>query len=49
LDVSAVFGPLATAALDAIETIVPLAIPVLVALVAITIALRVFGMFGVKR
>lgn len=38
-----------TGATDAITAVLPLAIPVLVALSALTIALRVFAKVGVKR
>lgn len=49
MDFATLFGGVATGALDAIEAIVPVAVPVLVGLVGITIALRVFGKFGIKR
>lgn len=38
-----------TGATDAITAVLPLAIPVLVVLAGLTVALRVFGKFGVKR
>lgn len=49
MDIGVLMAPVATGALDAVEAIVPIAIPVLVILVSITLALRTFGKFGLKR
>jgi hypothetical protein len=49
MDIADLFEPLATGALDAINAVVPIAIPVVVALVGLSIAIRVFGKFGIKR
>ncbi len=48
-DVGALFQPVADGVLTAINAILPVAVPVLVALAAIGIALKVFGKFGVRR
>jgi hypothetical protein len=49
IDVATLLGPVATGATDAITDVLPLAIPVLVALAAVSIGLGVFRKFGVKR
>lgn len=49
MDVDALFGPIATQALAAIEGLVPLAIPVFGGFVLLTIALLVFKKFGIRR
>lgn len=49
MDVAVVFADLATDALAAITDTITLAVPVLVALVSITIVIGVFRKFGVKR
>lgn len=49
MEISTLFAPLATGALDSVEAIVPLAIPVVVVLISITLAIRTFGKFGLKR
>lgn len=49
MDADTLFGPVATNALAAITDVLPLAVPVLSAFVLITIALRVFGKFGIRR
>jgi len=49
MDFAVLFGPIATGALAAITAIIPIAVPVLVALVGIGVALRLFGKFGVKK
>lgn len=49
MDFAVLFAPIATGALDSVESVVPIAIPVLVGLVGITLALKVFGKFGLKR
>ncbi len=45
----ALFQPVADGVIDAINAVLPLAVPVLVLLAGITIALTVFRKFGVKR
>ncbi len=49
MDYGTLFGGVPTEALAAIADVVPLGITVLVALVGIGIALRVFGKFGVRK
>ena len=49
MDLAVLMAPVATAASGAITSVLPLAIPVLVALASVTIALGVFRKFGVKR
>lgn len=49
MDYGTLFGSVSTEALAAIADIVPIGIVVMVALVGIGIALRVFGKFGVKK
>lgn len=49
IDVGTLLAPAGTGATDTIASIMPVAIPVFVVLSGITIALRVFGKFGVKR
>lgn len=49
MDVTTVFGDLATDSLSNIEATVALGLPVLVALVAIGLVIAVFRKFGVKR
>ena len=49
MDIGLLMAPVATGATSAIATVLPLAIPVLVALAAVSIALGVFRKFGVKR
>lgn len=49
MDYGTLFGGVSTEALAAIADIVPIGITVMVALVGIGIALRVFGKFGVKK
>jgi hypothetical protein len=49
MDWETLFAPVSTGALGAVTDILPVAIPVLVALVGIGIAIRVFGKFGVKK
>jgi hypothetical protein len=48
-DYGTLLAPVATGATDAITAALPIAIPVLVALAGLTIALKVFGKFGVRR
>lgn len=48
-DWATLLGGVGTGATDAITAVLPLAIPVLVVLAGLGIALRVFGKFGVKR
>lgn len=42
-------SPAATGATAALADVLPIAVPVLVAFAGLTIALRVFGKFGIKR
>lgn len=49
MDMSTVFGQVATDSLSNIEAAITLGIPVLVALVAIGIFLLVFRKFGIRR
>lgn len=49
MDYGTLFGGVSTEALAAITDIIPLGITVMVALVGIGIAVRVFAKFGVKR
>ena len=49
MNYTTLFGGVGTEALAAITAIIPLGITVMVALVGIGIALKVFGKFGVKR
>jgi hypothetical protein len=49
IDIATLLGPVATGATDAISDTLPIAIPVLVALAAVSIGLNVFRKFGVKR
>lgn len=49
MDWAVLLAPVATGATDAISDVLPIAIPVLVALAGLGIAVRVFGKFGVKR
>ena len=46
---STLLAPVATGVTDTITAVLPLAIPVLVALAGLTIAISVFRKFGVKR
>lgn len=48
-DLPTLMGPVADGVIDTITGILPIAIPVLVILAGITIALRVMGKFGVRR
>lgn len=48
-DWGTLLGGVGTGATDAVTAVLPLAIPVLVVLAGLTIALRVFGKFGIKR
>jgi len=49
MDFAVLFGPVATGVLAAITAVLPVAIPVLVALAGISIAIVLFRKFGVKR
>lgn len=49
VDYGTLLQPVATGATDAIAAVLPIAIPVLVALAGLGIALKVFGKFGVRR
>jgi len=49
MDYGTLFGGVSTEALAAITDILPLGITVMVALVGIGLALRVFGKFGVRK
>ena len=49
VDYGVLMAPVATGATDAISAVLPIAIPVLVALAGLGIAIKVFGKFGVKR
>jgi len=49
MDWDTLLGPIATGALGAISEILPLAVPVLVALISISVAIRIFGKFGARR
>lgn len=49
IDVGTLMAPVGTAATDAIAAGLPIGIPVVVALVAITLILRVLGKLGVRR
>ena len=49
VDYGTLLAPVATGATDAIAAVLPIAIPVLVALAGLGIALKVFGKFGVRR
>jgi len=49
MDFGTLLAPVATGATGAITDVLPIAIPVLVALAGIGIAVRVFAKFGVKR
>lgn len=49
IDYGTLLSGVGTGATDAITSVLPIAIPVLVALAALGIALKVFGKFGVKR
>jgi len=49
MDFGTLFGPVATGVLAAVSDVLPVAIPVLVGLAGITIAINVFRKFGVKR
>jgi len=49
MDWDVLLGPIATGALGAITDVLPLAVPVLVALISISVALRIFGKFGARR
>jgi len=49
MDFGTLLAPVATGVTDTITDVLPIAIPVLVALAGIGIALKVFGKFGVKR
>lgn len=42
-------GPVATGALGAFEAVLPIAVPVLVALAGLGIGLKVLGRFGIRR
>lgn len=48
-DLGVLFAPAATGVTDTIVSILPVAIPVLVLLAGIGIALKVFGKFGIRR
>jgi len=49
MEFGTLLAPVATGATDAITDVLPIAIPVLVALAGLGIALGVFRKFGVKR
>lgn len=49
VDVGTLFAPAATGVQSTIADVLPVAIPVLVLLAGINIALRVFGKFGVRK
>lgn len=49
MDWSTLLAPVGTEATGAITEVLPIAIPVLVALAGLSIALKTFGKFGVKR
>lgn len=49
MDFGDLLAPVATGALGAITDVLPIAIPVLVALAGLGIALKVFGKFGIRR
>lgn len=49
MDYGTLFGGVSTEALAAITDVIPLGIAVMVALVGIGIAVRVFAKFGVKK
>jgi hypothetical protein len=48
-DYGSLLTPVADGATAAITAVLPIAIPVLVALAGLTIGLKVFGKFGVRR
>jgi hypothetical protein len=49
MDFATLFGPVATGVQSAITAVLPIAIPVLVTLSGVTIAIGVFRKFGVRR
>ena len=49
MDWGTLLADVGTGATDAIEAVLPIAIPVLVALAGLGIAIKVFGKFGLKR
>lgn len=49
MDFGTLLAPVGTGVTDAIADVLPVAIPILVALAGISIALRVLGKFGARR
>jgi len=49
MDYGTLFGGVSTEAIAAITDVIPLGIAVLVSLVGLSLALRVFAKFGVKK
>ena len=49
IDFGTLFAPVSSGVIDSITSSLPVAIPVLVALAGISIAIKVFGKFGVRK